>query len=65
MKKILLLFSFLFLTVALAGCAKGEVVMELSRFGSANIECKVVALLLVASQLTPVKEDFHNDGFLV
>lgn len=65
MKKILLLFSFLFLTVALAGCAKGEVVMELSRFGSANIECKVVALPLVASQLTPVKEDFSNDGFLV
>lgn len=65
MKKIFLLFSFLFLTIVLAGCAKGEVVMELSRFGSANIECKIVAMPLVASQLGALKEDFSNDGFQV
>lgn len=65
MKKLFLLFSFLFLTIALTGCAKGEVVMELSRFGSANIECKIVAMPLVASQLTSVKEDFSSDGFQV
>ena len=65
MKKLFLLFSFLLLTVALTGCAKGEVVMELSRFGSANIECKIVAMPLVASQLTSVKEDFSSDGFQI
>lgn len=65
MKKIFLLFSFLFLTLALTGCAKGEVVMELSRFGSANIECKIVAMPLVASQLGPLKEDFTSDGFQI
>ena len=65
MKKLFLLFSFLFLTIVLAGCAKGEVVMELSRFGSANIECKIVAMPLVASQLGPLRQDFSNDGFQV
>ncbi|MGL5207015.1 MAG: DUF3153 domain-containing protein [Acidaminococcaceae bacterium] len=65
MKKAFLLFSFLFLTIVLAGCAKGEVVMELSRFGSANIECKIVAMPLVASQLGSLKEDFSTDGFHV
>lgn len=65
MKKLFLLFNFLFLTSVLAGCAKGEVVMELSRFGSANIECKIVAMPLVASQLGSLKEDFGSDGFQV
>ncbi|MGE4588289.1 MAG: hypothetical protein AB7E34_01745 [Acidaminococcaceae bacterium] len=65
MRKLFLLLSFLLLTIALTGCAKGEVVMELSRFGSADIECKIVAMPLVASQLTSVKEDFSSDGFQV
>ena len=65
MKKLFLLCSLLLLTIALTGCAKGEVVLELSRFGSANIECKIVALPLVSSQLGPLKEDFSSDGFQI
>lgn len=65
MKKLILIFCFLLAALALTGCAKGEVVMELSRFGSANIECRIVAAPLVASQLGFLKEDFVADGFQV
>ncbi len=65
MRKLLIVFGILLLASALSGCAKGEVVMELSRFGSADIECKVVAAPIIASQLGSLKDDFANDGFQV
>ena len=65
MKKLIIIFCFLLTALGLAGCAKGEVVMELSRFGSANIECRIVAAPLVASQLGFLKDDFVADGFQV
>lgn len=65
MKKITVILCLLLLTVLSAGCAKGEVVMELSRLGSADIQCKLVAIPLVASQLGSVRDDFVEDGFQV
>ncbi|NLY84270.1 MAG: DUF3153 domain-containing protein [Acholeplasmataceae bacterium] len=65
MKKQSMLLLGLTLAMLLAGCARGEVVTELSRTGSANIECRVVAVPVVASQLGSVKEDFVADGFQV
>lgn len=65
MKKLTLILCLLLLTVLSAGCAKGEVVMELSRLGSADIQCKLVAIPLVASQLGSVRDDFVEDGFQV
>lgn len=65
MKKKILLFSLLIVMLLTSGCVKGDVTMEVSRFGSTEVECKIVAVPLVAYQLNDLKNDFVQDGFIV
>ncbi|HIU64536.1 MAG TPA: DUF3153 domain-containing protein [Candidatus Avacidaminococcus intestinavium] len=65
MKKRLVLFCLVFLAMLASGCVKGDVILEVSRFGSADVECKIVAVPLVAGQLNALQADFERDGFFI
>jgi len=41
MKKIILAVLML-LTIALSGCARGEITLNVSRWGAADVNCKLV-----------------------
>jgi len=61
------LFISLCLVLALfaSGCAKGEITLEISRLGAANINCKLVALPVISSGLKSFQEDFAKDGYSI
>ena len=65
MQKKLLVLCLLIVMLLTSGCVKGDVTMEVSRFGSTEVECKIVAVPLVAYQLNDLKNDFVQDGFTV
>lgn len=61
----LLISMFLLVALTLSGCAKGEITLEISRLGAANIDCKMVALPVLSSGLQALQEDFAKDGYSV
>ena len=56
MRKILLAI-FILITVLLSGCAKGEITLDISRMGAADVNCKLVANPILASGLQSFKQD--------
>jgi len=64
MKKILLLL-IICLTVGLTGCAKGVITLDISRMGAADIDCKLVAVPVLAKGLDSFRSDFTKDGYAV
>jgi len=64
MKKIFLLL-LICLTVSLAGCAKGVITLDISRMGAADIDCKLVAVPVLAKGLDSFRKDFSKDGYVV
>ncbi|MEG0798405.1 MAG: DUF3153 domain-containing protein [Acidaminococcaceae bacterium] len=65
MKKLVLIIGMLLISLAAAGCVKGEVVMEVSRFAAADLQCKIVTVPFLTSQLNGIRQDFEEDGFAV
>lgn len=64
MKKVGCCF-LVFCVMLLAGCAKGDVMLEINRFGGAQLEARIVTVPLLVSQLNSLKKDFAADGFQV
>ena len=64
MKKIFMLL-LLFLTMCLAGCAKGVITLDISRMGAADIDCKLVAVPILTKGLDSFRRDFTEDGYTV
>jgi hypothetical protein len=64
MKKLLVLFSVL-LTCLLAGCAKGEITLEVTRLGAADLTCKLTTLPVLQPTAEAFEEDFKNDGYSI
>ncbi len=64
MKKIFLLL-LICLTVGLTGCAKGVITLDISRMGAADIDCKLVAVPVLAKGLDSFRSDFSKDGYVV
>ncbi len=64
MKKIFLLF-LLCAAMCLTGCAKGVITLDISRMGAADIDCKLVAVPILAKGLDSFSKDFAADGYTV
>ncbi|MFA7067784.1 MAG: hypothetical protein WC127_02290 [Acidaminococcaceae bacterium] len=64
MKKIFMLL-LLFLTMCLAGCAKGVITLDISRMGTADIDCKLVTVPMLTKGLDSFQSDFIEDGYTV
>ena len=64
MKKIFLLL-LICLTVGLTGCARGVITLDISRMGAADIDCKLVAVPVLAKGLDSFRSDFSKDGYAV
>lgn len=62
MKKIIAIIFFAF-SFILGGCAKGEITLDISRLGSADVTCKLVAAPILQQGLETFKKDFMQDGF--
>ena len=61
-----LLLILLLLTVCLTtGCAKGEIMLDLSRNGQAKLHTKVLVLPLIKESLKELKDKFAQDKFAV
>lgn len=65
MKKILVVLCILIMTVLSAGCASGEVKLEISPFGSADLSCKILTMPFLQGTLASVRQYFMDDGFLI
>lgn len=64
MKKIFLPILLL-LVLMVSGCAKGEITLELSRWGAADVSCKLVAAPMLQGALTSFQDEFKNDDYNV
>ncbi len=64
MKKIFLLIT-LVTAIILSGCAKGEVTLEISRWGAADLSCKLVSVPVISGALNSFKDDFKQDGYII
>ena len=64
MKKIFIALA-LVLTVLLGGCAKGEITLDINRWGAADLSCKIVTAPVISGVLTSFKDDFKQDGYMV
>lgn len=64
MKKYFLAF-FLISAFFLSGCAKGEITLDISRWGAADVSCKVVAAPILRQALGSFEKDFTEDGYQV
>ena len=64
MKKIFLLITLL-AALLLSGCAKGEITLELSRWGAADLSCKLVTAPVISGALNSFKDDFKQDGYII
>ena len=64
MKKLVLIGALLCM-VLLSGCAKGEITLEISRWGAADLSCKLVTAPVISGALTSFKDDFKQDGYMV
>ncbi|MCI2109366.1 MAG: hypothetical protein LKJ99_00100 [Acidaminococcaceae bacterium] len=64
MKKIFLLIAIL-VTILVSGCAKGEITLEISRWGAADLSCQVVSAPVVSGVLNSFKDDFKQDGYII
>jgi hypothetical protein len=53
------------LTMSLTGCAKGVITLDISRMGAADIDCKLVAVPVLAKGLDSFRKDFSKDGYVV
>lgn len=61
--KILITVLLLLLTLLTGGCVRGDIVLDISRTGSAELSSKVMVISLLKDNLKPVKEQFAKDGF--
>jgi len=64
MKKIILAV-LLFFTLALSGCAKGEITLDVSRWGAADVNCKLVTASVLKGALTSFQDEFKEDGYTI
>ena len=64
MKKLFLLLLFC-AAMCLTGCAKGTITLDISRMGAADIDCKLVAVPILAKGLDSFSKDFAADGYVV
>lgn len=64
MKKIFLVITLL-LAILLSGCAKGEITLEMSRWGAADLSCQIVTAPVISGVLSSFKDDFKKDGYII
>ena len=64
MKKIILAVLML-LTIALSGCARGEITLNVSRWGAADVNCKLVTVPVLTGALGSFQNEFKDDGYLI
>ena len=62
MKKIILAI-LMCCAIVMSGCAKGEITLDVSRLGSADVTCKLVAVPILQPALDSFQKDFTEDGF--
>lgn len=58
---ILLIIIMLFTT----GCVRGDIVLDISRTGSAELSSKLMVVSVLRDNLKPLKEKFAQDGFAI
>ena len=64
MKKIILA-ALMTLTVLLSGCAKGEITLNISRWGAADVNCKLVTAPMLKGALSSFQNEFKDDGYVI
>lgn len=64
MKRFLILMA-LAASLLLSGCARGEITVELSRLGAADLTAKLVTLPILQPTAETFEEDFKKDGYTV
>jgi hypothetical protein len=53
------------LTCLVSGCAKGEITLEVTRLGAADLSCRLTTLPVLQPTATAFEDDFRNDGYSV
>lgn len=61
--KILITILVILLMLLTGGCVRGDIVLDVSRTGSAELSSKVMVISLLKDNLKPVREQFAQDGF--
>lgn len=61
----MLVFLLLLIMAATAGCAKGDITLDLQRIGQADVSCRLLVAPALALQLEQVKQSFREDQFTV
>jgi len=51
--------------VTLSGCAKGEITLDISRWGAADVRCKLVTVSLLRGALGSFQDEFNQDGYTI
>ena len=64
MKKLLMALSILLMCIV-SGCAKGVITLEVSRFGAADVTCRLTAVPILQPTAQTFEEDFRKDGYSV
>lgn len=65
LKKRMIVFLLMLIMLATAGCAKGEITLDLQQIGQADVSCRVLVAPALALQLEQVKQAFREDQFNV
>ena len=64
MKKIILAV-LVALAITLSGCAKGEITLDISRWGAADVSCKLITAPLLKGVLGSFQDEFKQDGYVI
>lgn len=65
LKKRMIVFLLMLVMLVTAGCAKGEITLDLQQLGQADVSCRLLVAPALALQLEQVKQSFREDQFNV
>lgn len=64
-KKLIFHILLMLILILTTGCVRGDIVLDMSRTGSAELSSKIMVTAVLREHLKPIKEQFVQDGFAV